>query len=79
MCKYEFSLTRVLLYEDRIYDSAIIRENKCQRKLVFSRMYLHSVLFGDFDRIREIDAKNNRLKVLTQGKNIFAISYPGQD
>ena len=42
-------------------------------------MYLHSVLFGDFDRIREIDAKNNRLKVLTQGKNIFAISYPGKD
>ena len=42
-------------------------------------MYLHSVLFGDFDRIRETDAKNNRLKVLTQGKNIFAISYPGKD
>ena len=42
-------------------------------------MYLLCIiLFGNFDRIREIDAKNNRLKVLTQDKNIFAISYPGK-
>ena len=79
MRKYEFSLTRVLLYEDKIYDSAIIRERISASENSYSRVCIYCVLFADFDRIREIDAKNHRLKVLTQDKNIFAISYPGKD
>ena len=79
MRKYEFSLTRALLYEDKIYDSAIIRERLSVSENSYSHVCIYCVLFGNFDRIREIDAKNNRLKVLTQDKNIFAISYPGKD
>ena len=35
MREYGFSLTGIFLHKDRIYDSALIRENAGQRKPVF--------------------------------------------
>ena len=40
--KHGFSLTRIFPYEDRIYDSVIIRENMGQRKPVFLKN-LHNI------------------------------------
>ena len=38
MCEYQFSLTRILPYRDRVLDSVFIRENKGQWKPVFSHI-----------------------------------------
>ena len=38
MREYRFSLTRILPYKDRVYDSVLIRENMGQWKPVFSHV-----------------------------------------
>ena len=42
-----FSLTRILPYKDRIYDSVLIRENMGQWKPVFSHIFRSVSLTGD--------------------------------
>ena len=38
MREYGFSLTRIMPYKDRIYDSALIPENTGQQKPLFSHI-----------------------------------------
>ena len=55
MREYEFSLTRIHPYKDRIWDSVLIRENTGQWKPVFSH-----ILCSDIPILRKKSSKNRQ-------------------
>ena len=68
MRKYVFSLTRILPYNDRIYDSVLIRKNTGQWKPVFSHILCsvsgnHFTLLILFDDNATFSARQNREKL----------------
>ena len=62
---YSPTLNRILLYNDRIYESVLIRENTCQRKRVFS----HTVCSDG--EIQKLEYLKNKKSFLDEIKIIF--------